>query len=111
VKRYGGSEVLSHLFQQGAVSANIIALEGRFRELVNEKLPQSHRLREKDGRFNPADHTIVYAITTRKDQPILQSLPFFSKVSLRNAANLLKGFGYKVEVAAIKDVRPDPKTK
>lgn len=108
VKRYGGSDVLSHLFQQGTITANLLAIDGSFRSKVNEKLPDSHKLQETGGRFDPQEYTIVYAITTRKDQPILESLPFFSRLSLRNAATLLRGFGYAVQVVGIKDIRPDP---
>jgi uncharacterized protein (TIGR04141 family) len=107
VKRFGGSKVLSHLFAQGAVSANLLAIDSSFRDKVNAKLPETHRLKEADGRLQTARHRLVFAITTRKDQPILDSLPFFSKVSLRNTLQLLRGFGYTTEVIGIRDVRVD----
>ena len=41
VKRYGGSSVLSHLFAQGLVSAELFAGDAEFRKKLNDKLPQT----------------------------------------------------------------------
>jgi len=40
IKRYTGSSELSHLFQQGVVSAELFLHEPEFRKLVNDKLSE-----------------------------------------------------------------------
>ncbi|WP_454007876.1 TIGR04141 family sporadically distributed protein [Alcaligenes sp. Marseille-Q7550] len=50
-----------------------------------------------------AGYTIVYAIATTKTLPT--ELPFFSKVTLRNALKTLRALDYKVHLAKI-DVDP-----
>src|SRR5271155_961430 len=44
VKRYGGSSVLSHLFNQAIVSADCFLNEPSFRADVNKFLPTAYRL-------------------------------------------------------------------
>lgn len=90
VKRYGGSSVLSHLFSQGVVSAELLANDARFRKAINVHLPASHRVSE--DRVVPGDHEIVYAIISRSKKEL--DLPFFSKVTLRTAVKRLREIGF-----------------
>ena len=99
VKHYSGSSVLSHLFHQGTVSAVMTAGDPEFRNKVNAKLPASHKL-PLDGTFQASDYEVVYAIATR--EPLSFDLPFFSKVSLRNAFRELRVSGYRVSLAKIR---------
>lgn len=97
VKRYGGSSVLSHLFAQGIVSAELLAQEERFRKLVNKHLPKSHKLPEE--RIKASDFEVTYAIVSRSKSKL--DLPFFSKVSLKVAIKRLRALGYRVSIAKI----------
>ena len=100
VKRYGGSSLFSHLFNQGLVSAELFKRERRFRELLNERLPRPHRLGNPTGVPGPNEFKVVYAIVSEAHGDDL-SIPFFSRISLRHAAIRLTGMGYSVELAKI----------
>ncbi|HNP65249.1 MAG TPA: TIGR04141 family sporadically distributed protein [Woeseiaceae bacterium] len=99
VKNYSGSSVLSHLFHQGTVSAFLTAGDPSFRQKVNEKLPNTHKIPE-DGTFHTSDYEVVYAIGTRT--PMTFDLPFFSKVSLRNSVRQLRVSQYRVSFAKVR---------
>ncbi len=105
VKRYGDSSVLSHLFAQGVVSAETFRREKKFRELVNSHLPSTHALGTAVEQMSPQDFTVTFAIISESPKPLHESLPFFSKVNLRNAVKLLESNGYKVRLAKIQQVR------
>lgn len=99
VKHYTSSATLSHLFPQGAVSAEVFAGDGEFRTKLNELLPQALRLADPAARPDAARYSVVYAIATTKTLPA--ELPFFSKVTLRNVCRTLGAMGFNVSVAAI----------
>lgn len=103
VKVYKSSATLSHLFAQGSVAAETFVADELFRRKLNEQLPTGIKLRDPAVRPNPADYRIVYAIVTVKDIP--QTLPFFSKVTLKNAIASLGALGFEVAIAKI---APDP---
>ncbi|WP_347303668.1 TIGR04141 family sporadically distributed protein [Croceibacterium sp. TMG7-5b_MA50] len=94
VKRYSGSAQLSHLFAQGVVSAELFVTDAEFRRKLNEKLPDHHKLNNCEDRPNPEEFEVVYAIIT--DSANALNIPFFSKVTLRNAGRRLRGYGYRV---------------
>jgi len=100
VKRYGGSSVLSHLFAQGTTSGELFQLQSDFRELVNDRLPDSHKL---DNHVTPPDrdeYRVVFAIISDQRSDDLK-IPFFARLNLRSAANRLGAFGYRVAVTKI----------
>ena len=99
VKRYTGSSELSHLFQQGVVSAELFAHEPDFRKLVNDKLSETHRLTDPEGKLDATEYQIVYGIISKSKNEL--SLPFFSKVVLRNAKRRLSELGYGVCIGKI----------
>lgn len=103
VKRYGGSSVLSHLFNQGVVASELFASDAEFRLQVNDKLPASHQLADAAIRPNPDEFEIVYAITSKYDAPL--TLPLFSRIALKNADQRLRGFGYHVSLCKIMNRR------
>jgi uncharacterized protein (TIGR04141 family) len=112
VKRYGDSSVLSHLFAQGVVSAETFRREKRFREIVNQHLPVTHALGDLVEEMNAQDFAVTFAVISESARPLHESLPFFSKVNLRNAVKLLESNGYKVRVAKIQQQRrPLPPTE
>jgi uncharacterized protein (TIGR04141 family) len=99
VKRYGGSAVLSHLFAQGVHSAELFVTEEGFRKEVNALLPASHKF-DPQPRPDTKKHTIVFAIVSEQSGDEL-TLPFFSRLSLRQAVRRLRGFDYACAITKI----------
>ncbi|RZI60270.1 MAG: sporadically distributed protein, TIGR04141 family [Pseudomonas sp.] len=99
VKYYRSSSTLSHLFSQGCVSAEAFIVDAEFRQKLNTKLPPSIKLLDAEARPNPQNYTVVYAVATSKVLP--SELPFFSKVTLKNAIKVLRGLNYGVALCAI----------
>lgn len=103
VKYYRSSATLSHLFAQGEVSGETFIKDEGFRRKLNVKLPPSLRLEDPANKPNAGDYRIVYAIATTKTLP--NELPFFSKVTLKNAVMTLQALNFKVAIARI-DIDP-----
>jgi uncharacterized protein (TIGR04141 family) len=93
VKHYGGSSHLSHLFSQGAVSGELFLADQAFREKLNDKLPSGYKLAHPEIRPNADDYEIVFGVISNSLKPL--DIPFFSKVSLKNAKRRLVGYGYQ----------------
>lgn len=98
VKMYGGSSLLSHLFNQGLVSGELFIDDQEFRNLVNEKLGVTFKIKDT-SKINSSDYSIIYAIISNYDQEL--DIPFFSKVSLRNVKKRLERIGYNVNLIKI----------
>ena len=72
-------------------------MDKKFRQLVYEKLiTESFDPIITEERPDPSDFKVVYAIISKKN--ILQ-LPFFSKVTLKNAKMILESYGYELNLA------------
>lgn len=100
VKRYGGSSVLSHLFAQGVVSATTFVSDELFREKVNKLLPVALQLPTPVNRPNAADFEIAFFVASTSASEL--SLPFFSRVTLRNAYKQLTGYGFRVTLTKVR---------
>ena len=114
VKRDFSSNQLSHLFNQGKVSAGLL-FERAARDIYVEKMRQVAKARDGQqprwlksidqylgAKFSPSRISVVYAILGQwGDKPTLQRLPFFSKRTLVTAAQELRGRDFRVAVAAI----------
>jgi uncharacterized protein (TIGR04141 family) len=100
VKYYRSSATLSHLFSQGFVASEAFVGDVDFRKRLNDKLPNTSKLSCTDSRPDPSAYKIIYAIATNKDMP--KELPFFSKVTLKNALKTLKTLNFSVSISAIK---------
>jgi uncharacterized protein (TIGR04141 family) len=99
VKQYGGSSLLSHLFSQAVVSAECFLFEESFRKAVNTRLPQGFKLANA-GHAPVADqYKVCMAIMSKVPGPL--ELPFFSKVSLRNAVRSLQRMNFNVTMLKI----------
>lgn len=107
VKKRGRSSTLSHLFAQGVTSADLLLNDDDFRkdaaskvgEVDNEfisAIPQEPGARE---RIKVA--YVVLSRGQREDKPY--GLPFFSLVSLKAAAERLRGAGVEVFAKEIKE--------
>lgn len=99
VKHYAGSSVLSHLFAQGVVSGELFLADKKFREKVNTELSDSHKLTDITNKPKAEDYEVIFAVISSSKKEL--ELPFFSKVSLRNAKRRLDTFGYKVSLQKI----------
>jgi len=94
VKKYGGSSILSHLFQQGVVSGELFLSSIEFRSDVNSRLSDNYKLADIETRPNPTEYEVCYAVMS--DVPGDLHIPFFSKVVMKNAVKRLQAYGYKV---------------
>ncbi len=108
VKYYRSSATLSHLFSQGTVAGETLIRDEAFRIKLNEKLPKSVALSDTSLRPDASKYTISYAIATDKVLPT--ELPFFSKVSLKNAMLQLRAIGFQMSLIAIPIDPALPKT-
>jgi uncharacterized protein (TIGR04141 family) len=99
VKKYGASAVLSHLFAQGLVAAELFLEDKGFRDKLNKKLPDALKIEDTSWRPETDQFEVVYAIASR--DPNALELPFFSKVSLNVAIKQLRRLRYKVSLAKI----------
>jgi uncharacterized protein (TIGR04141 family) len=102
VKRYAGSSTLSHLFAQGTVSGELFLQDREFRRVLNTKLPAGRKLANSQLRPAAGDYEIVFAIISKSANPL--DVPFFSKVTLRNARRRLEAYGYGVTKKKIQQV-------
>ncbi|GLR90334.1 DUF6119 family protein [Bradyrhizobium iriomotense] len=99
VKAKTKSATLSHLFAQGLNSAQAFR-DHSFRQLAIAKCPNSHQaLLSGEPRID--EFTVTYAIITHARGNLRDALPFFSKQSLANAAQLLRNMGYQVRLKKI----------
>lgn len=100
VKRYGQSSVLSHLFAQGLVSATSALSDSEFRKAVNKKLPESHKFADPEQRISASSYEVCFAIGSSDIGSL--KLPFFSRVTLRNAYRMLTHtYGFRVTLTKI----------
>lgn len=110
VKRKLGSSLLSHLFAQGLVSAELLQESADFRreasamaaQVAGEAIARAAHTKASGFTFlanpvPPADVEVVFAIIADWRGKILADrLPFFSKVNLRRCAKDLELRGYRV---------------
>jgi uncharacterized protein (TIGR04141 family) len=111
VKRGCSSSTLSHLFAQGAVSADLLHMDAEFRKALKKRIgasPQGSGASNMGGfswlysdPFPSSDCTVSYAILTGSSKPLKPvDLPFFSKVNLRRRCQELRrmGFSYTLDL-------------
>lgn len=110
-----GSAPISHLWNQGIVSAESFVRDEVFRNAVRASAIKRQKKAGKsgfekllpDGRSKPApaDYKVIYGIMRHRYQRSGKlGLPFFSKVSLRAAASRIQLMGYEVEVHLIEKI-------
>ncbi len=99
VKKYSGSAVLSHLFNQGLVSTQLIKSDDDFRARAAEKLKSEN----PDFEFaldRDCVHEVVYAIATIDDDE-RPTIPFFSKVTFYYVKKQFEMLGIPVSLKAV----------
>lgn len=110
IKKYGSSQLLSHLFSQAFVSAS------SFSNIDGRKLFTSKMQAEDPTLLLPRDpkrFSVVMAIISKEDSlpGILPSIPFFSKVNITTTAERIRRYGYQTKVMFIKAIVPLHETK
>ena len=103
VKKYSGSSALSHLFNQGLVSAQLVVADRTFRKNALE------RLHKEAPDFKPDNSDlevkeVVFAIIS-KERDKLPTIPFFSKVTFDYVSTQLRLMGVQVSVKAVRNVK------
>jgi uncharacterized protein (TIGR04141 family) len=107
-----GSAPISHLWNQGVVSAEAFVRDEKFRKDLRVATKRRQKKSKKygferllpDGRSKatPSDYTVVFGIMRRRyRKSATLGIPFFSKISLRAVANRIELMGFKVEVHLI----------
>jgi uncharacterized protein (TIGR04141 family) len=111
IKDQTSSSRLSHLFNQGTVSARVLKMDGAFRDLLRAEIADQEAalgmtgyqalVADSASPFNESAHLIVYGVISSGVSAGTNRLPFFSLVTFRQAANELKALGYKCAFAWI----------
>jgi len=107
-----GSAPISHLWSQGVVAAESFVRDETFQRAVRANAIKRQKKAKKtafelllpDGRSKPvaSDYKVIYGIMRHPYKASKKlGLPFFSKVSLRAAANRIELMGYTIEVHLI----------
>lgn len=105
VKTYKkSSAVLSHLFMQAVVSADLLVNLQDYRAKINAEVAKHQYFGQNFIGLDNLDRTqitFVYAICMDKEGRLARNLPFFSKISLRAAISQLKMFNFNVGLLRI----------
>lgn len=110
------SAPISHLWNQGLVSAESFVRDADFRARLRKAVQTRQRQSKKSGfekilpdqrhRPDPTEYTVVFGIMrTPYSRSKILGLPFFSKVSFRAVAARIDSMGFPVEVHLIEKVR------
>jgi uncharacterized protein (TIGR04141 family) len=111
VKQRRSSAMLSHLWNQGLVSSELLvsttAFAPKMRETLSQQLatkpngPHTSLLATFDpASFRAADYRVQFVLLGGK-RPLPGSLPFFSKVTLSHTYRRIRSWGYQVEIMQI----------
>lgn len=100
VKRYSSSAVLSHLFNQGLVSATQMCNSNDFRtQIENKNLCKLAKPFTNPGSFSPRDCSVKFAIISKDGNKF--NLPHFSLISYRQVKKNIEDMGFKVGIIKI----------
>lgn len=98
VKKYSSSSLLSHLFSQAYVSAEVLLHSPDTVTKVNAYLPEEIRF-QFDANVLPRRSKIILAIMQHRAGDL--HMPFFSKVNFKQYSQRLKAMGFAVELLKI----------
>ena len=112
------SAPISHLWNQGIVSAEAFVGDDKYRREFREAVKRRQRKAKKSGfekllpdgrsRPNPSDFIVVFGIMrARYKRSGALGLPFFSKISLRATVERIRLMGFKVEVHLVEKLDAD----
>lgn len=98
IKKYSGSSVLSHLFAQGFVSAQLMLNDSEFRTKVENKINSISNDNYAFGN-DLAGYEVVFGIIAK---PHSQEIPLFSKINLNNMFTRIQNLqGFNASIAFI----------
>lgn len=101
VKKYSGSSVLSHLFNQGSIAGELLIGDATFRNKLREHyMPAAYHAAVPANRPDASTYNIIFVVIARAGRRTVR-LPFFSKIALRNCARHLQLLGYQVYLNAV----------
>lgn len=96
------SSRLSHLFNQGGNSIEMLLSDSNARDLFRRKIVGHED--EYMTSFRNRKVKVIFLIITSKDPSQKEkNLPFFSRISLRRVAKMLEGMGVEISVQFVKD--------
>lgn len=111
LKASASSAPLSHLWNQGLVSAQSFRLDKKYRKDARKEATARETKHARTGfvdllpkvaSINPSDYTVVYGILKKKHAHTKKlGIPFFSKVALRGIVEQLTMMGYNTELHLI----------
>ncbi len=109
VKDHTSSSRLSHLFNQGTVSARVLKTDGALRDRLRAEIGKQETMlalagyhglvADSSAAFDTTKHKVVYGVLCAAGTA---RLPFFSLVTFRQAAKELQALGYSCAFAWIK---------
>ncbi|WP_200906896.1 DUF6119 family protein [Paracidovorax avenae] len=106
---------LSHLWNQGLVSAESFVRDPKFRRDLRDEVKSRQLKYRKSGfemvlpdgrtRVDPGKYKVIFGvIRSRNQRTKILTIPFFSKVSLRPVVDRILLMGFKVEVHLIEKI-------
>ena len=110
VKKYSSSSLLSHLFNQGLVSATQMNQSRDYRSKVEaignrDNLFSAGKMFESVNSFKPQDYSVKFAIISKDINKF--RLPRFSLISYRQTKKNIEDMGYKVGIIKIQKAQQD----
>lgn len=100
VKKYSSSAVLSHLFNQGLVSATLMCRSNDFKKKVEAKgICTLSKPFASPESFSPGSCSVKFAIVSKDINKF--NLPHFSLISYRQVKKDIEDMGYKVGIIKV----------
>ena len=103
VKRDFEADALSHLFAQGAVSADLFNYRPQYRERLRELLADYPALADvvPVAAPQPGSFRVAFGIISEQPDRVPMDLPVFSRVHLAQMADLIERLGFRITVFGI----------
>jgi len=105
VKPKNQSSTLSHLFAQGRIAAIALNSDKEFRKKMRTIIRKNGDFNQDViplDKVNNSDFTVTYATITKGDAGMVEKLPFFSLLNLKQSAQFLHEHGFNVRIKKIK---------
>lgn len=99
VKKYSGSSVLSHLFNQGRVSAELMLKDCKFREGAQKYFVKNTLYSSPRDPFDSNNCYVKFGIISKNG--LTFKLPRFSLISYSGVKRQIEDMGYKVNIVKI----------
>lgn len=105
IKPKNSSSTLSHLFSQGRISAIALNSDKVYRKEMRKIIRSNGDFSSEIiplNKINNSDFTVTYATITKGEATMVEKLPFFSLINLRQSAQYLTEHGFEVRIKKIK---------